>query len=544
MRHWLTALICLLLAGGQLSAKSEPFVYADLAAPDKTPHYLVIAPRNAVDPLLPLVRHRAGSGMVVRIAPLESILSADPDRDAPGAIQAFVRRLRDREDGDTLRYLLLVGSGSKKAEGFYLPAWTVDAEYVTTAHPCDEELVGDAPYGMRADETKPTLAIGRFPARSLDDLTVMVRKTLQSENAAPTGRHRRSLEVAAGQGGFGVILDRISEHLFQQIASDQIPDYIDVNLTYANPGSPYCYAPNRLSEYLVERLGDGPGMLVYIGHGQPDSFDSFRWKKKRESILTADDVAKIRIPDARTLLVSIACHTGRFDGSAPSIGEQLMTSPHGPAAFIGSSRISQPYPNALLGESLIKHLMTGPARSLGDAWLTIQNSYEDNSAFRQQISVVAGLVLGLDALGQQRTDQILMYNLLGDPALRTGFVPDGCTVTAPAAGTPGSEITVHCTSPIPTGTARFSISVNRDDLPADVSVVAESDPDWEQKMIETHRRANDKVIVVETVDLADGKASWTLTVPEDCPQGKLHVNVYTASDTADAAGSTTITVLR
>jgi hypothetical protein len=544
MRVWLIALICLLLAGGTSSGKSEPFVYADLTAPDKTPHYLVIAPRRTVETLLPLVRHRASSGLVVRIAPLEAILPEEEEQNAPEAIRTFIRTLRGREDGDSLRYLLLVGSGSAKAEGFHLPSWTVDAEYVTTAHACDEELVGDAPYAMRNGDNKPTLAVGRFPVRSLEELKVMVDKTLGCENAPATGPHRRSLEVAAGQGGFGVILDRISEHLFQQIASDQIPDYIDVNLTYANPGSPYCYAPNRLSEYLVNRLNTGPGMLVYVGHGYPDSFDTFRWKEKRESILTAEDVAKIRIPDARTLLVSIACHTGKFDGRTPSIGEQLISSPHGPAAFIGSSRISQPYPNALLGESLIRHLMTAPGLTLGDAWLTIQNSYDDNNPFRQQIALVAGLVLGLDALGQQRTDQILMYNLLGDPALRTGFVASGCTVTAPSAGAPGKKISVTCTSPVPAGTARFSITVNRDDLPADVTVVAESDSDWEKKMIDTHRRANDKVVLSETVPLVDGKATWTPTLPEDCPQGKLHINVYTASKKADAAGSTTITVLR
>ena len=524
--------------------RRESLVLAELLKPDVVPSYLVVCPEKAVERVMPLARWRSEHGQRVRIATAEAIYAAyGGDRPGPEAIRAFVQSLRTAQPG-RVKFLLLVGTAdADNAEGLYLPTCTVPARFTSTRMPSARTLVGDGPYATPG-AAAPDLAVGRLPARSLAALDAMVSKTLTFERNNRPGQWRRSADSFASQGGYGRIVDSFLERIFSSIMANEVPNYLNIHLSYARPASPFCYAPSRFSDHIVERLSAGPALMVYIGHGSRNSFDWIWWRGRRYDILTSSAVESIRIPYNRTIVVAVCCSTGHFDAPDPCIGERLLAWADGPALFIGSSRISQPYANAVLGAYLNEALLKDPPATVGEAFLKVRQwlARDRKTGFRAFVDLAAATQLGFAALPAQRADQLTLYNILGDPALSLGIVRALASLEAPDAASPAQAVEVRMKGPIKTGTAHFSLTVPRDRALGRVAPVPESHPDAEAEMIRVNARANNKVVLQQRVKIRAGRAAWTFHVPQACPPGTLHVNVYAEGQDRDAAATRPIEI--
>ncbi len=562
-------------AGPQRQARPAPVVLADVRRPAGPASYLVICPQAAIETIMPLARWRRQHGQTVQIAPLEKIYAAygqaGPSADAGRLQAAMHRRLETTltppagrailafledfrrapsqhgpQQQNQLRFLLLVGTADgANAEGLYLPTCIRRAQFYSEQMPCDRFLAGDSRYAAPSPSAAPDIAIGRLPARSLPQLRVMVAKTLAAEKAQLPGPWRRSADVFAGQGGYGKLVDAFLEQTFAAVMASEVPGYLDVHLSYANPSSPYCYAPSQFGRHIVERLNAGPALMVYIGHGSETGFDWFWWRQRRYDILSSSDVAALRVPDNRSLVISVACSTGRFDGRQSGIGEELLAWPSGPAAFIGSSRISQPYANAVLGMVLADAVLKSPPPTVGEALLKIQQwlAGDRKSSFRAMLDLAAATQLGFAALPAQRADQLTLYNLLGDPALPLGLVAEAASLEAPASVQPGQAVQVRMRAPLETGMAHFSLTIPRDKALGEVAPVGEDHPDAEAEMIRMNARANNKTLLAGQADIRAGRADWSFRLPRNLPPGPLYVNVYAQGSRRDAAGSRVLQVI-
>jgi hypothetical protein len=238
-------------------------------------------------------------------------------------------------------------------------------------------------------------------------------------------------------------------------------------------------------------------------------------------------------------VISIACSTGQFDGPRPAIGERLVTSPNGPVAFIGASRVSQPYANSVLAGYLSEALLARRVPTLGDALAYAQRALAADrpAGFRMIIDLLAAVPLGRPALAAQRTDQLMLYNLLGDPAAASGIVPDEVTVMAKDAAQPGERVEVALRAPVAAGLAHVSLTIPRDGLLPGTPAVGRLPS--ERQMIETNARANHKVLSEARVRVVDGWARWSVTMPRG-RDGLLHLNAYVEGADRDAAGSRAI----
>ncbi|MBI5479100.1 MAG: hypothetical protein HY906_09600 [Deltaproteobacteria bacterium] len=524
--------------------RADTLVMADVTRPDLVPSYLIIAPRRAIPAVLPLAAWRAAHGHAARVAPVEAVYAAHRALPRHEAIRAFLDDLRRRSRGPTLRYVLLVGTADPhNSDGLHLPTWSRPASYCAPDLPGDEALIGDHPFAVARGAHLPDLAVGRFPARRLEEVETLVRKTLDYERLPRRGAWRRQVDLYAGQGGYGAAIDAALERLFSFMVTHHIPNDLRVYFAYANPVSPYGYSPPQFADNLTRRLSAGPALMVYTGHGGADGFDSFWWQGRRNRIMDASAVSAVSGLAGRTTVVSIACTTGRFDGLRPAIGERLVTSPGGPVAFIGASRVSQPYANGVLAGYLSEALVTQRVATIGDALAQAKRGLagDQPAGFRLLLDLMAAAHLGGPARAAQRGDQLMLYNLLGDPALRNGIVPAEVTVEAQRSARPGEAVVVALRAPVASGLAHVSLTIPRDRMLPGALATATRTP-TERQMNETNTRANDKVVSEARVRVVAGRAQWTVTMPRGIA-GPLHLNAYVEGHERDAAGTREIRLI-
>src|SRR6185436_2283799 len=150
------------------------------------------------------------------------------------------------------------------------------------------------------------------------------------------------------------MIDDVLERHFNAVVSGKIPMAYDIETAYAKPTSKYCFFPPKFGANAIRMLNDGALFFAYVGHGFRGGFDDVRYKDEDYPILESKNVTQIEVKDGLPIMVVIACSTGEFDAPTHCIGEAIFKRRRGPVAFIGGSRVTQPYGNGLLGTKLVE----------------------------------------------------------------------------------------------------------------------------------------------------------------------------------------------
>src|SRR5690606_15036337 len=177
------------------------------------------------------------------------------------------------------------------------------------------EVATDRPYGDLDGDGLPEVSIGRLPASDPATLGRMVARTISYERDLAPGAWQKQCALVAGEGRFGPAIDALIENLFQRVVARQIPPRFDVDLTYANPRSTFCYPFAGFADRVVERLNEGALVMAYVGHGNVRSVDDLTapaatGKVVEYPVLDATHVPRIDAA-ASPIVVAIACWTGR-----------------------------------------------------------------------------------------------------------------------------------------------------------------------------------------------------------------------------------------
>ncbi|MBN1978297.1 MAG: hypothetical protein JW918_12950 [Anaerolineae bacterium] len=319
--------------------------------------YLALAPLEFHAALQPLLELREAQGLTAEVVDIQAVYDTFGSGQAdPEALRALVRSL------PTLRYLLLAGDGTAEIGGYdgEAGALRVVAPLVRTL------VVGETPADGSLgidEEGRYTVAVGRFPAASADEVRVMVEKTIAWENRAepPT-----ALVLSDDEQEFEAVAEEIVTLLPEGIPTQKLDAGEETS-----------------REDTLAALKQGPTWLNYTGHGSLTILCD-------EGILTLEDGKTWGEP---ALVVAWTCLAAHFIHPAQvSIGETWMRAPgSGAVAFLG------PVGETTTGEQspFIQAFYTAlkEKERLGDGWL-------------------AALQVG----GSH--DVAVGYTLLGDPALR------------------------------------------------------------------------------------------------------------------------------
>jgi hypothetical protein len=356
-----------------------PVLAPDLRREGSGADYVAIGPADLLEPLKPLLALRLSQGLEAVSLPVEAVYdqfgAGLPD---PKAIQAFMKYAVSHWD-PAPRYLLLVGDASYDPRGFVAPPEANRLPTFLVMTVFGGETASDIEFVQVNDDPWPDLAVGRIPARTPDQVQILVAKTLQYEKSARQGNPQNILAVADGQdptfkGDAQAFLD-----LFPQSFPRQL------------------YAPaadvSRANTEVSSALSKGEWLVAYFGHGSINM-----WGKDR--LFTNGDIAALASQPRLPIVIQMTCLTGLFSHpKAESLSEALLWSPEtGAVATLAPTSLTLPFDQAFLSKPLAEAVLSDPQATLGQVLLTARRT------------------VPVDNRGAM--DVMLTFLLLGDPALR------------------------------------------------------------------------------------------------------------------------------
>jgi hypothetical protein len=341
-------------------------ITGDLAA-----DYVVIAHRSLLGALEPLLQARATDGFASLAVDVQDIYdeyaAGVPD---PDALRMFLRDARDSWSVAP-RYVLIAGHGTfdfrdVRGMGDNLVAGPMTR---TTGglYASDAMLVSDSEW------SGPQLPIGRLPARTAGELSEMIGRILAYES-----RDHSAVLAVADYPSQGDDFARSAT-----LATDQVRSDFRVGLV-AQTG-----AVTEARTALLEALGESPDTVMYFGHGGLDRIG-------RDGMLRIEDLPLLSDSGLPAIHFTMSCSVGRFDVPGfESLSEELVRMSQGAVAVFGpSGQTNLADADGLAGP--IAALLYQDGMRLGDATLQATQSFGGHF------------------------DAARLFNLLGDPAMRTG----------------------------------------------------------------------------------------------------------------------------
>jgi hypothetical protein len=455
-------------------------------------------------------RYRAAEGWAVTTIPVRPELDSETARrEARERIRAHASDAATRGCVGQSCLVLILGDAEHPGG---VPTWHVPQPDPSLRAGDSAVFATDEPYQCLDDgDHVPDLALGRVPARSVEEAMAVLEKVRRYERRETDGDWQRRLTFVAGEGRFGPA-DQLLESLFVQMVDRCVPPLFDIRMTYAKSTSIYCPPPSALTRTILDELGRGSLLFNYIGHGHAERLDSLRWGDRQAPMLSVSDLAGLdacAVEDgAMPIALLTCCSAGWFDlpGERRCLAEAMLLHPRGPIAVIAGSRPTHPYANALHQHRLTRVLLGEQVETIGRAdHLAARALLEVDEQAAAINAIAAPLALAMrwsSTLAELRAMHTGLYNLLGDPALRIAY---------PRAGVTDLKLddrTVLGRVPSVTiGRAHVTLET----LPAEsvdsdriIAVTASNDPNLESKATRNYALANHRLIARHEGDIRNG----------------------------------------
>jgi hypothetical protein len=343
--------------------------------------YVVIGPASYQGAVEPLLQRRASQGLAVKWVPFEQVVTEFGHGEPSGeAIREFIAWAYQEWSGASLKYVLLVGDSSFDPRNFRGTSWPVPlpalwtlTSYMWTA---SDPLLG----AVNGEDAVPDVAVGRLPARSVEEAQALVEKVLDFESGGES------------LGGAAVVVADNPDD-----AGDFEADAVDIAQSYLQDRSVQVLSLRQLGaartrSALLGALDGGLGLLSYVGHG-----GTAVWADER--ILGASDVGSLQAQSQQPLMVAMNCLSGYFVApNTESLSEAFLKAQgRGVIGAFSPTGLSLDGPAHQYHRFLMQELTNGQHARLGDAVLAAQKDYALSGAFPELLSI---------------------YALLGDPALQ------------------------------------------------------------------------------------------------------------------------------
>src|SRR4051794_15816797 len=193
---------------------------ADVPAADVA----VVCPKEYRAAPAPWLDHRKAQGHVVEL--LES-----------GTAAEIQKKIRAIASGGKLTHIVLVGDAdvprNQGERRSVVPTFKLKAE-VNVKFGSEADIAADNPYADLDDDGLPDVAIGRLSVDRPDQLAQIVRKIIAYETQADHGPWRQRVNLVAGVGGFGALVDTTIEMTAKKFLCDSVPSSYSTTMTYGS----------------------------------------------------------------------------------------------------------------------------------------------------------------------------------------------------------------------------------------------------------------------------------------------------------------------
>jgi hypothetical protein len=341
--------------------------------------YVVVGPRAFLPAAEPLVELRRSQGLDPITVAIEDVYDEFAFGEArPEALRAFLEHAFQRWRRAP-RHVLLLGDASydfkdslRTGASNHVPPYMIQDAYMRTA--------SDPTYALvNGQDVLPDLAIGRLPARTVEEARMLVGKVV-AWDAGRFDLAGRAVLVADNADGAGDF-EADSEAVAATLLKDRELERIFLSREGAGTRA-----------RIAQAFDAGASLVSYLGHGGVAMWAS-------ENVWSNADVAGLAPQPEQPLLLAMDCLNGYFhQPSLNSLAEELLKADgKGVVAAFAPSSLSVHWSAKLYHEALVRELASGRHERLGDALLAAQAAY-----------LAAGA----------RPDLLRTYQLLGDPALR------------------------------------------------------------------------------------------------------------------------------
>jgi hypothetical protein len=299
--------------------------------------------RQAIEPLANL---RRSEGLSVAVVDVEDVYDEySYGVHTPAALKAFVMQAAASWSRKPT-YLLLVGDSSWDprdylGEGYndFVPTKLIDTGYMETS---SDDWLADF-----ADSGEANLAIGRLPARTSAEVSLMVSKIVAYQQERELNAPLRGAVMVADNG-------------FESI-STQTQSLLPVGIAVETINRSALGSDDVMRGHILDALNEGPMMVNYYGHGSVRVWTG-------AGVLDADLAAGLTNVSKPSLFVLMTCLNGyASDAYVDSLGEAALKSQNGAVGVWASSGFTDSEPQFVMNQEFYRILFgTSPVR-LGEA---------------------------------------------------------------------------------------------------------------------------------------------------------------------------------
>jgi len=423
---------------------------------------VVVVPRSFDAAMKPFVEHRRRS-LPVEVAILEEVLAGTPGVDDPEKVKRFLYAAWQKRSA---RYVLLVGDATVLPVRYMVLDRVTPAAFDTAFYPSDlyygdiarhdgsfddwngrkdgyhgryfGEVHGEKnkqdPINFDRVHYVPTLAVGRWPVSTPEEVSTLVQKTIAFEGRNTGGGANRPRLGLVNHEGFVDARDRLD-----RMAGWMPRDWTVERRYYSDARRPSTQLPTE--QAVVDLLNSGVDLVVHVGHGSDTAW---------QGCLSTRDLGKIKNVGRLPVMISAGCSTARFATLPPyepyvdihgvehkgtnageifrspppppspyqkgrfssiGLGRQFVRGgPNGAVAYYGCNTGGQPCGITLL-EGFVRTWGQSPQPRLGDCWIGAVQYYYDKEK-------LATLKPTADWYPPSIFFQGMKYMLFGDPSLQ------------------------------------------------------------------------------------------------------------------------------
>ena len=337
--------------------------------PSQGADVIVIAPGEWMAELQSWVAWRQAQGYRVAVVDIQDVYDEfSYGQVDPEAIRRFLRHAYASWPEPAPMYVLLVGDGSydfKDNLGFAPD--NIIPPYLAEVDPWLGETAADLKYvEVSGDDDIPDMFLGRWPVGSLEELAVVVRKTVFYGRDMPTAEWQRHIAFVTdnyrdAHGRPDAAGDFPS--LAEQSASGQLGLPFVRDRLYYTPWAPESGKPGYISDLEDMRQeirllwNRGASIITWIGHASYE-----QWGE--ENFLHARELDALRNIDRLPFLLSMTCFTGYFHHPEyPSLDEALLVKADGgTVASWSPTGLAVAYGHQYLQEGFYRAIVAGERR--------------------------------------------------------------------------------------------------------------------------------------------------------------------------------------
>lgn len=363
----------------------QPAASNALRSTDQQADYLIIAPRQFDEALMPLVKYRSDSGLRVKVVDIQDTYDAFSDGvQDPHALRDFLTYTREQWSKPAPRFVLLVGKASYDYHDYLnapnknlLPTMLVPTLHLG-------EAASDNWYiAAGENDSHPTMAIGRIPAKTVDEVKTAVAKTLAYE-AQPQDAdwRKRALFVTDDKEPE---FDTSADALVQTLPPSIQPQKVYLSSLKGDLDS------GRAK--ILQDWNAGTLLTAYIGHGSIDT-----WAEG--PLLSGQEVQGLTNGERLSILLTPTCLDGFFyHPERDSLAEDaLFNSKGGIVAGLVPTGLSLTEDQDILMKTIADELFVKRTSTLGEAVMNAKQK--------------------MDSTREGEREVIDTFGLLGDPALK------------------------------------------------------------------------------------------------------------------------------